>query len=183
MSIPPVPTYDELTLEKRSPHTSEGIPAEFDPNRDGNARVRAGAGSITIRQKRERTLLRDSFREVWQMPGGTELAIERAAFAVSCRPDQIPEAAKASLQTLTAWVFAMRGLMGSTEHFKEIGDRVDPKPKRIEIEGAIGLRRIGAGGSADPNEAQAANDYYATLANEVVDAEYTVNDDEMDFLK
>jgi hypothetical protein len=182
VSIPSVPTYDALTLQELPRHTDDGLPIEFDPNRRGSGALAPGHTLNLTRRKRERTLLRDSFREVWQTTGGTELALERAAFAVGCRPEQIPEEAKATLQTLTAWVFAMRGLMGSTEHFKEIGDRVDPKPKRIEIEGAIGLRRIGAGSSADPNEAQAANDYYATLANEVVDAEYTVNDDAMDFL-
>lgn len=169
------PTFDELTPEARAPYTDDVLPATVvDPTPKAN--------SAAARRKHERTRLRESFREAWQTSGGTQLALERAAFAVRCEPEQIPVEARESLQSLTAWVFAMRGLMGSTQHFKEIGDRVDPKPKRIEIEGAIGVRRITAGGSRDPEEANAANAYYAFLAGGVVDAEFA-NDDEMDFLK
>lgn len=179
-----VPGYDELTLEQRPAHTDEGLPAAFDTNRRSSALIAPGARSITIREKKTRTLLRESFREVWQMPAGTDLALERAAFAVGCRKEDVPEDVRGSLQTLTAWVFAMRGLSGSTEHFKELGDRLDPKPKRIEIEGALGMRKMGAGGGLNPDEAAAADSYYATLAGEIVDAEFTKDDSgDLDFLK
>jgi len=186
-----MPTYDELTKPKR-PMRGDApdetcFPAVFDRNvvmtplgpkpKVGNQGMKRDSTPVLV--KRER--LRDQLQKAYNGSGDHERALQLAAFAVGGDVTDIPEEAKESLATLTAWVFAMRAVGGSVEHFREIGDRVDPKPKRIEIEGVVGARTRGGSGS-NPDEVAEANAYYATLGGAVIDASYTKEDDDLSFL-
>jgi len=182
------PSYERLTRpQRREKKPYESLPAIFDPDKqimpDGNPRFaprhKLNEKHNTRPAKRQR--LRDQLAVAWGSKSG-QRALELAAHAVGGDVQDIPEYARESLATLTAWVFTMRAVSGSVEHFREIGDRIDPKPKRIEIEGVNGARR--GGGGADPETTAAAEDYYAALSGAVViDASYTKEDeDDLSFL-
>ena len=143
------PSYERLTRpQRREKKPYESLPAIFDPDKqimpDGNPRFaprhKLNEKHNTRPAKRQR--LRDQLAVAWGSKSG-QRALELAAHAVGGDVQDIPEYARESLATLTAWVFTMRAVSGSVEHFREIGDRIDPKPKRIEIEGVNGARRGG----------------------------------------
>jgi hypothetical protein len=176
-----LPSYEELTRGERDKSFPEGIPLVFDRNKvadaHGRAVMRPGHQQTqtmpaTVPKKKR---LRDQLQTAWAGPGDAERALQLAAYAVGGSVEDIPEEARESLASLTAWVFAMRAVGGSVEHFREIGDRIDPKPKRIEIEGVVGARSRGGSGT-NPDEVAAANAYYATLGGEVIDADFTQDD-------
>lgn len=187
------PSYEKLTnTGRKTLPDDQKFPAIFDRNvelsptgqplfKNGHQLPqRADVG----RPKKVR--LRDQLQLAWERSADGAGALKIAAYAVGVDIVDIPDDAKVSMMALTAWVFSMRGLQGSVEHFREIGDRVDPKPKRLEIEGVNGARRGGVG--SNPDEVAAADDYYATIsgravAAEVIDAEFSSSDDEdMSFL-
>lgn len=183
-----MPDYAKLTDGKRAESTAESFPAVFNrdlvPGEYGRPFFRPGhtmnqryPNAAPVKKQR----LRDQLAVAWASAGDADRALQLAAFAVGGDVTDIPEHAKESLATLTAWVFAMRAVGGSVEHFREIGDRIDPKPKRIEIEGVTGARR--GGGGSDPAAAEAASDYYAALSGAVVDVTFTKEDeDDLSFL-
>ena len=182
-----MPAYAKLTGGERVDPEVEPIPAVFDRNlvaqpngkylmKPGHTLNQRYPNAAPVKKQR----LRDQLAVAWAGSGDAERALQLAAFAVGGDVTDIPEHAKESLATLTAWVFAMRAVGGSVEHFREIGDRIDPKPKRIEIEGVTGARR--GGGGSDPAAAEAASDYYAALSGAVVDVTFTKEEDDLSFL-
>jgi len=176
-----MPSYDKVTApEKTKPHGVESIPAVFDRNliplENGKYLLRPGhQNKMKYPPTPKKQRLRDQLAVAWAGRGDQDRALQLAAFAIGGEITDIPEYAKESLATLTAFVFAMRAVGGSVEHFREIGDRIDPKPKRIEIEGVTGARR--GGGGNDPESAAAASDYYAALSGAVIDVSYTKEED------
>src|SRR5690606_26012952 len=81
-----------------------------------------------------------------------------------------------TVQELQAWVRTMRSLAGCIEDFREIGDRIDPKPQKISLDATLTAKRapIPAAGTA-PDEAIEAERYYQSLA-----ANATSDEDEED---
>lgn len=183
------PSYEDIAPREECAKLPDEkrLPAAFLPNRvyePGKSRAVMKPGyndtrrGVQLTGRRQR--LRDQLAKAWASPGNQDRALELAAYAVGGSIDDIPMEARESLATLTAWVFAMRAVGGSVEHFREIGDRIDPKPKRIEIEGAVGARR--GGGSSNPDEAAEADEYYRLVSGAVVDAEFTKDEDDLSFL-
>lgn len=173
--LAPRPARDKLPEEARVPavflRNMDYEPGKRSTNKVGHNGSERGVDSRI--QKRNR--LRDQLSVAWSGRGDQDRALQLAAYAVGGSIEDIPQEARESLATLTAWVFAMRAVGGSVEHFREIGDRVDPKPKRIEIEGAIGARR--GGSSSNPDEAAEADEYYRLVSGAIIDAEFTKEDD------
>lgn len=63
-----------------------------------------------------------------------------AAQGAGVEPDQVPICE--SVAELQLFVFRMRALHGSHEHFRELGDRAAPKPSRMrELKGEGGSTR------------------------------------------
>ncbi len=90
----------------------------------------------------------DSIREQWsEVPG--ELEIEMAAQGLGIDKDQVP--AFETTYELQIWVFRMKGLKGSENHFRELGDRAAPKPSRLAGLGRNPNSRsvAGSGGATD----------------------------------
>jgi len=140
----------------------QGLPAAFCGDRGPNGQFVPGHSTRGVARKRK--TLREVMSEAWQRPGDTEAAVRVAAYAAGCKEDEVPEDAKVSVESLVAWVFSMRSLGGSVEHFREIGDRVDPKPQRIQLDATLTAKRAPITGSMNPGEAEAALDYYNQLS-------------------
>ncbi len=107
----------------------------------------------------------DSIREQWNEPP-TELENKMAAEGLGIDPAEVP--VFETVYELQVWVFRMKGLKGSENHFRELGDRAAPKPSRL-----AGLNRnpnsravAGSGGATD----QEADLWFANLDGEKTDA-------------
>ncbi len=163
-----------------------GMAAGMDENREENGALVAGHHahkSQLLNAKRDKKRgLRQVLEEVWAMePGSDEHgpALRLACIAVGLSPQEmhlIPESVTRDVRKLTAWVFAMLAAGGSVEHFKEFGDRIDPKPTRVKIDGTLTHRRAPVSASTDPQEAAQLENYYRKLHETAVDAEVVEED-------
>jgi hypothetical protein len=176
----------KITVENYWDHWSRGsnpdlrgMAAGMDENREENGALVPGHGMKAAARAKKRGL-RDVLEEVWKMNAeGHEVALRLAALAVGLTPeevDKIPVSVTRDVQKLTAWVFAMLAAGGSVEHFKEFGDRLDPKPTRIKVDGTLTHRRAPVASSSDPREVAGAEDYYRKLHETAVDAEIVEED-------
>ncbi len=69
-----------------------------------------------------------------------------------------------TLGDLLCYTNLMRALEGSIDYFREIGDRIEPKPRRVDVTVAPAGASAAAMASADDVDEQAAAvDYYASL--------------------
>lgn len=106
----------------------------------------------TPTSKRESTLIA-AIGEQWdERPGSTERMV--AARGLGLADEQVPDFA--TNHELQVWVFRMHALQGSEAHFRELGDRMAPKPGRTNAKTAPRGPTAGAmtaGGAASTAEA------------------------------
>lgn len=147
--------------------SATGIPASEDPGRNPDGSFRKGYSGNPFGKPRGRnfqTHLREALQRV-----GTNKAREVAAARVGCDPSDIPEDV-VTFEDLMAWVAAMLAVAGNHEFWREFGDRVAPKPRRVEVSGpGGGPVRQTITQSDNPAEANAAQEYYDELDGELED--------------
>ena len=159
-------------LVKEAPR-GPGLPAGLDPNRSPAGRFVKGHG-VRSGGPRKRKSLKEALLEAQEADATGDLARRLAARAVGDTVENVPYFE--TVQELQAWVRTMRSLAGCIEDFREIGDRIDPKPQKISLDATLTAKRapIPAAGTA-PDEAIEAERYYQSLA-----ANATSDEDEED---
>lgn len=109
------------------------------PERDTQGRFQKGSsGNPSGRPKGGGPLVR-RFRDILESPPTLEMCIE-AGDVLNLR-DEEAAALCGRFETfgdLLAHVTALRALRGTVDFLREIGDRVDPKPRRVEVSGPGG---------------------------------------------
>jgi len=87
-----------------------------------------------------------------------------AAIGCACRTSDVPEFEV--LGELVVWVKEMRALMGHDADFKEIGDRLDPKPNKVDMTIGPPKRAAVPDGAPGDAEREAAESFYDSLASD-----------------
>lgn len=141
--------------------TSPRLPAGLDANRNPSGRFVKGH-LVRSGGTRKRKSLKTAMEEALLQPGGTDICRKMAARAVGCEVREVPHLD--NILDLQAWVRTMRSLAGCIEDFREIGDRVDPKPQRITLDASLTAKRAPISGGTTPEEAVEAERYYQMLA-------------------
>lgn len=151
----------EKELVKAAPR-GPGLPAGLDSNRSPSGRFVKGHG-VRSGGPRKRKSLKEALLEAQEADATGDLARRLAARAVGDTVENVPYFE--TVQELQAWVRTMRSLAGCIEDFREIGDRIDPKPQKITLDATLTAKRapIPAAGTA-PAEAIEAERYYQSLA-------------------
>ncbi len=135
--------------------------------RDKKGRIVAGSGALNPggRPKGGGPLTK-RFRGLLEDPPTPDLCEAAADVLGLTNPDEIAALCVRfpTFGDLLAHVCARRALHGSVEFLRELGDRVDPKPRRIEVSGPGGGPVRGAiSGAQNEDEREAAGDYFESL--------------------
>lgn len=146
---------------KNAPPIGESIPAAFDPSRNRSGRFVKGH-SIRSGGPRKRLTRKEIF-ELAQARGGKPLLKRLAAQALGIfEPSDIDEMIPADLETaedFQVWVMSRRAVF-SIDAFREIWDRLDPKPQKIQVDASFTARRAPIAGAVDAEDAAVAEEYY-----------------------
>ena len=124
---------------------------QYLPGVSGNPKGKPpGGGPLTRR-----------WRLIMEMPPGEE-HIKEAAKTLGVETQTL--VFYQTIGDLIAHVIMVQALRGSIESLREVGDRIDPKPKRIEISGPGGGPVRGAvTGAQSDDEREAAEEYFDTV--------------------
>jgi hypothetical protein len=139
-----------------------GLPASLDPSRkpdgtwqkgvSGNAGAKPGRVLAMIRQfASSHDLIND-------------ILLQRASEAVGIHISEIPIEARQTPLTLLTWVMYVRAAAGDIDFFREVMDRLAPKPPKTAVAVQVNNGRtsvVSAGAEASVKEA--ADDYYENL--------------------
>lgn len=103
-------------------------------------------------------------------PTALHLRIVRERFAINSDDESaeqliIPQDRRQTLADLLCFCNEISALGGGIDWFKEIGERVDPKPRRIEISGPGGGPVRAAIGAVTDAERLAATEYHDRLSD------------------
>jgi hypothetical protein len=159
---------DEIITQKRELIVATpGKPAKEDPARNANGTLRPGC-TAAVPKTKSRGVFAKAAASLHGHPATSEDRMTVAnqlgihAGAIPTRGSDGPM----TLGELLAWFITQRALRGSIESLREILDRTDPKPKRLEISGEIIGRRGAVAPGADPNEREAADSYFDAMNGE-----------------
>ena len=135
--------------------------------RDASGRILAGSGALNPggRPKSGGPFTR-RFRHILEQPATPDLCEAAADVLGLTDPGEITALIEKfpTFGDLLAHCTARRALHGQVDFMREIGDRVDPKPRRIEVSGPGGGPVRGAiAGSQSEGEREEAADYFESL--------------------
>lgn len=144
-----------------------GMPAADDPARNADGTVRKGYSTNRGGQKPGDGVFVRSARKYHGMPA-TEADRKAVAATISVHIREVPErgpetSAPITLGQLLAWLQNQKALRGSIEPLREILDRTEPKPKRIEIATDGVSMRMALSASDDEVERTLAEEYFDDL--------------------
>jgi len=155
-------------LVDAAPPIGESLPAAFDPNRSPAGRFVKGHVVRSGGPKKRLT-----HKQVWEKAladGGVPLLRRLAAQVLGLGEDNIDDIPE-DLETVHdfhVWVMERRALV-SIDAFREIYDRLDPKPQKILLDASLTARRAPISGSANAEEAAEAEAYYTEVTDPSAD--------------
>ena len=137
--------------------------AEVRPRRDSAGRWLPGCSGNPAGRQDGRPKLSDVLRRMSAEPP-EELHYATAAAVLGLERCLVPVVER--LVDLYAWVESIRGL-ASVDAFREVFDRLDPKPQRVDLTtGGAPLRAPVPAGRPENAERDAAEDFYDELHRE-----------------
>lgn len=150
---------------KNAPPIGESLPAAFDPNRSPAGRF--VKGHVVRSGGPKKRLTKKQIFERAQMRGGKPLLRRLAAQVLGIIdpldmdmliPDDLETA-----EDFQVWVMTQRAVF-SIDAFREIWDRLDPKPQKIQLDATVNAARAPISGSLNEAEAAEAVSYYEELS-------------------
>lgn len=149
-------------LVRKAGKVGERLPASFDKNRNPSGRFVKGHSVRSGGAKKRLT-----YKQVWEralQDGGVPLMRRLAAQVLGLGTDHEHEI-PADLETVEdfiIWTTARRAIY-SLEAFREIYDRLDPKPQKIQLDATLSAKRAPISGSTNAAEAETALAYYTEI--------------------
>lgn len=131
------------------------------PDRDARGRFLPGqSGNPAGRPPGRGALTRAWIGQLGEAP--TDQQYAQAAATAGLEPGEVPR--QETVADLLAWLRTWEALRGNLDSFREIGDRVDPKPRRVEVSGPGGGPLRGSiGGAPSDDERREAEGFYDEL--------------------
>lgn len=144
-----------------------GRPARMDPARDsmtGQWLPGHSGNPGHHGPRRQRKFFRSAVRRMFNAPGGiTDFMRQYASEALGIPVEQIPVEIETPAE-LAIWVMGVRACGGNIDAFREFADRLDPKPRRVELSGPDGSPvRAALSAVRSTEEQEAAQRYYDRL--------------------
>lgn len=153
--------------EKTCGTVTPGMPAKEDPARNADGTIRKGYSTNRRGTKPGDGVFVRSARKYHGMPA-TKADREAVAETIIAPLDEIPTRGPDSDEPITvgellAWLQNQKALRGGIEALREILDRTEPKPKRIELTTDGMSLRAAITASDDEGEREEAENYFDNL--------------------
>ncbi|MDH3883538.1 MAG: hypothetical protein OET63_04930 [Desulfobacterales bacterium] len=156
-----------MSEEKKSLGATPGLSAADDPARNPDGTLRKGYTANPAGTKPGDGVFVRSARKYHAAPA-TPDEIKAVADTVGVAPVQVPKngpdgKSPITVGELLAWLQNQKALRGGIEPLRELLDRTEPKPKRIELSTDGASLRASITASDDAAEREAAEDYFDNL--------------------
>lgn len=153
----------EKELVRTAGKVGSRLPAGLDENRSPAGRFVKGH-SVRSGGPKKRLTKREIFERA-QQRGGVPLLRRLAAAALGLFDEDALREIPDDLETaedFQIWVLSRRAVT-NLDAFREVWDRLDPKPQKIQLDATVGARRAPIGGSVNADEAAEAEAFYEAL--------------------